>query len=197
MKDTIPVIDLIREDQLKDSFLAGDDEAFGKLYRLFAQDLYALGLSLQADSVLIEDAIHDIFEDIYRHRNRLKKVDKIKYYFFTAFRNRLFYLMKSEKSQKEKAENYSKSELYELGILDNHSISEEEPRNNGIIKKLMEGFSCKQREVIHYRFIEGLSINEISILMEINCQSVKNLIYRTVKKIEIFKESMAFLNDKY
>lgn len=64
MKDTIPTIDSIRVDQLKDSFLAGDDEAFGKLYRLFAQDLYALGLSLQVDSVLIEDAIHDVFEEI-------------------------------------------------------------------------------------------------------------------------------------
>lgn len=197
MKDTIPTIDSIRVDQLKDSFLAGDDEAFGKLYRLFAQDLYALGLSLQVDSVLIEDAIHDVFEDIYRHRNRLRKVDKIKYYFFAAFRNRLFYLMKSEKSQKEKAENYSRSELYELGILEDLPISEEEPKSNEIIKKVMEGLSCKQREVIHYRFIEGLSINEISALMEINSQSVKNHIYRTVKKIEIFKESMNFLNDKY
>lgn len=197
MKDTIPTIDSIRVDQLKDSFLAGDDEAFGKLYRLFAQDLYALGLSLQVDSVLIEDAIHDVFEDIYRHRNRLRKVDKIKYYFFAAFRNRLFYLMKSEKSQKEKAENYSRSELYELGILEDLPILEEGTKSNEIIKKLMEEFSCKQREVIHYRFIEGLSINEISVLMEINCQSVKNLIYRTVKKIEIFKESMTLLNDRY
>lgn len=127
----------------------------------------------------------------------MRKVDKIKYYFFAAFRNRLFYLMKSEKSQKEKAENYSRSELYELGILEDLPISEEEPKSNEIIKKVMEGLSCKQREVIHYRFIEGLSINEISALMEINSQSVKNHIYRTVKKIEIFKESMNFLNDKY
>lgn len=197
MKDAIPAIDLLMEDQLKDRFLAGDDEAFGRLYRLFARDLYALGLSLQVDSVLIEDAIHDVFEDIYRHKNRLKKVDKVKYYFFTAFRNRLFFLIKNEKSQKVKAENYSKSELYELGILENIPISEEKPKNDEIIRKLMEGFSNKQREVIHYRFIEGLSISEISVLMEINCQSVKNLIYRTVKKIEIFKESMAFSNDKY
>lgn len=197
MKDAIPTIDSIREEQLKDRFLAGDDEALGNLYRLFAKDLYSLGLSLQVDAVLIEDAIHDIFEDIYLNRNRLKKVDKVKCYFFTAFRNRLFYLIKREKSQKVKAENYSKSALYETGITENLSISEEGPKDNEIIRKLVRGFSSKQREVIHYRFIEGLSIKEISALMEINSQSVKNLIYRTVKKIEIFKDSMTFFNDKY
>lgn len=191
------MIDSIREDQLKERFLSGDDDAFGRLYRLFAKDLYALGLSLQIDSALIEDAIHDIFEDIYRNKSRLKNVDKIKHYFFSAFRNRLFYLIKRERSQKEKAENYSKSELYELGIAENLPISEEEPKSNEMIKKVMHELSSKEKEVIHYRFIEGLSIREIATLMEINSQSVKNLIYRTVKKIEIFKQSIAFLNDTY
>lgn len=197
MKDAVPMIDSIREDQLKERFLSGDDDAFGRLYRLFAKDLYALGLSLQIDSALIEDAIHDIFEDIYRNKSRLKNVDKIKHYFFSAFRNRLFYLIKRERSQKEKAENYSKFELYESRIAENLPISEEEPKSNEMIKKVMHELSSKEKEVIHYRFIEGLSIREIATLMEINSQSVKNLIYRTVKKIEIFKQSIAFLNDKY
>lgn len=197
MKDVIRSIDLIEEDQLKNRFLSGDNEAFGEIYRLFAKDLYTLGLSLQVDSVLIEDAIHDVFEDIYRHRKRLRKVDKIKYYLFTAFRHRLFYLIKNEKSQKEKAENYSKSELYELGFIESSPIFEEGQKRSDIFKKLLEGFSSKQKEVIHYRFVQGMSIHEISILMEINRQSVKNLIYRTVKKIEVLKESISFLNDKY
>lgn len=192
MRNAIPGIDLIKENQLKNRFLLGDDEALGEIYRLFAKDLYALGLSLQVDSVLIEDAIHDIFEDIYRHRKRLQKVDKVKHYFFTAFRNRLFFLIKNEKSQKEKAEDYLKSESYELGIFENPPIFEEGQKPNDIIKSLLKGFSTKQKEVIHYRFVQGLSIHEISILMEINHQSVKNLIYRTMKKFEAVKDSISF-----
>ena len=197
MKNAIPSIDLLKENQLKNRFLLGDDEALGEIYRLFAKDLYALGLSLQVDSVLIEDAIHDIFEDIYKHKKRLQKVDKVKNYFFTAFRNRLFFLIKNEKSQKEKAEYYSKNELYELGIFENPPTLEEGQRPDDIIKNLLKGFSTKQREVIHYRFVQGLSIQEISILMEINHQSVKNLIYRTMKKLETVRDSISFANNRY
>lgn len=189
MKGNIPSIDSIREDQLKSRFLAGDDEAFGKLYKLFSKGLYALGLSLQVNPALIEDAIHDVFEDIYRHKHRLNKVDKIKYYFFTAFRNRLFYLLKEEKNQKEKEENYTEFKLNELGALENVSINDEGLRKKEVMKKLLKELTTKQKEVIHYRFIEGMTIEEISIVMGINNQSVKNLIYRTMKKIEILKES--------
>lgn len=192
MMNTSSNINLIKENQLKDRFLAGNDEALGDLYRLYSKDLYALGLSLQVDTGLIEDAIHDIFEDIYRHKHRLKKVNNIKFYFFTAFRNRLFFLIKKEKNQKKKAEDYSKNELYQLGTPENLYPTEEYLKRDKIIKKVMTRLSCKQKEVIHYRFIEGMSINEISLLMEINDQSVKNLIYRTIKKIEAFKETQVF-----
>lgn len=72
---------------LRDDFVAGDDSAYSTLYELYAKDLYAFGLSLHAKTESIEDAIHDIFVEIYIHRQNLEKVDNLKYYFLAAFRN--------------------------------------------------------------------------------------------------------------
>ena len=78
--------------RLRDEFVRGDDNAYSDIYNLYAKDLYAFGLSLRAKTDLIEDAIHDIFVEIYTHRQNLEKVDNLKYYFLAAFRNRLFFL---------------------------------------------------------------------------------------------------------
>ena len=80
--------------RLRDNFVGGDDSAYSTLYELYAKDLYAFGLSLRVKTELVEDAIHDIFVEIYTHRQNLEKVDNLKYYFLAAFRNRLFFLLK-------------------------------------------------------------------------------------------------------
>src|SRR5659263_417912 len=78
--------------RLRDEFVGGDDNAYSTLYELYAKDLYAFGLSLRVKTELIEDAIHDIFVEIYTHRHNLEKVDNVKYYFLAAFRLSLIHI---------------------------------------------------------------------------------------------------------
>ena len=44
----------------------------------------------------------------------------------------------------------------------------------------------RQQEIIHYRYVEELSLEEIAQLLNINYQSVANLLQRALKKMRNF-----------
>lgn len=165
---------------LLNEFLAGNETAYGQIYRLYSRDLYAFGLFLRAKPALIEDAIHDIFTEIYEKKDKLVNVRNLKLYLMGAFRNKLNTLSKQTSSYTAIADN-------ELNVVDNDIdplVEKENTREQAfLVEQLLSGLHPRQREVIYYRFMDGLSPDEIAAVMGINYQSVKNLIHRAVKKL--------------
>ena len=51
------------------------------------------------------------------------------------------------------------------------------------IEKLLSLLTSRQREIIYYRFTQGMSMEEICGLMDLNYQSAQNLIQRSLKKV--------------
>jgi len=49
---------------------------------------------------------------------------------------------------------------------------------------LLSELTQNQREALYHRFVEKMSLEEIATLMNINYQSAKNLIYRSIKKLK-------------
>jgi DNA-directed RNA polymerase specialized sigma24 family protein len=47
----------------------------------------------------------------------------------------------------------------------------------------LESLTPRQKEVIYYRYVEGLDMNDICRMMKMNYQSVQNLIQRSIKKV--------------
>jgi len=183
MKFKNAIIETVSNHHLRDEFVAGDDNAYSVIYKLYAKDLYAFGLSLRVKTELIEDAIHDIFVDIYTHRQNLEKVDNIKYYFIAAFRNRLFFLLKKDLQNKEITEKDT-LRLVEKDFQELWIENEEDTEKQIQVKRLLSELNQNQREAIYYRYVEELSLEEISTLMNINYQSAKNLIYRAMMKLK-------------
>ncbi|MGB4414846.1 MAG: RNA polymerase sigma factor [Paludibacter sp.] len=168
---------------LRDKFVSGDNDAYSTFYELYAKDLYAFGISLHVKSQVIEDAIHDVFVEIYAHRKNLANVDNVKFYFLTAFRNRLFFLIKKSSHDFELTESNTiglKEKDYQEILIENENSSE----NELLLKQLLSELNQNQREAIYHRYVEGLSYEEISTLMNINYQSAKNLIHRAIKKLK-------------
>jgi RNA polymerase sigma factor (sigma-70 family) len=169
--------------RLRDEFVAGDDAAYTTIYELYARDLYAFGLSLRVKTELIEDAIHDIFVEIYSHRKNLEAVDNLKYYFLAAFRNRLFFLLKKDSHTREITEKDTVS-LHDRDVETMWIEQEEDTQKQVLVKRLLSELNENQREAIYHRFVEGLSCEEVATLMNMNYQSAKNLIHRSIKKLK-------------
>lgn len=62
------------------------------------------------------------------------------------------------------------------------------------IREMLKTLNPHQKEIIYYRFEEGLSYEEIAILMDMKAQSAQNIVQRSLKKLrETFSPEDFFL----
>lgn len=165
------------------NFLSGDDNAYSCIYEQYVQVLFKYGLHFTSDRDLIKDCIQDVFEKIHKNRNKLNQTDNIKLYLFVILKNTLLNILKrEERIQSIDSIDNGADDLEDT--IENKLIKEEE---NSIteqkIKLVYSLLTPRQKEVIYYRFVECLSISEISIIMGMNYQSISNLIQRSIKKV--------------
>lgn len=165
-----------------ENFLCGDDEAYTYIYRQYSQALYAYGMHFTADKGLVEDCVQDVFVKIYQNRKRLQSTDNIKLYLFISLKNKLFNVFRKDIK-------YSQIDTLEPVFAAEYTIEDEIIQNekeqflNEKMIRMLEVLSPRQKEIIYYRFVEGLSYEEICQIMDMNYQSTQNLIQRSLKKL--------------
>lgn len=167
---------------LWDSFLDGDPEAYTLIYNLHVKAMFGYGVSLSFDKQEIEDAIQDVFVKIFSNRKNLKRVDNIRLYLFIALKNTLL--------------NYTRKEIYvekfplcedeDANILDILVKEELQRRNEVLLENIFQMLTPNQRQILFYRYYKDLSYSDISVIMNINAQSAKNMVQTALKKIRIY-----------
>lgn len=165
-----------------DQFLAGDDEAYSILYTEYVNQLFLYGMHFTSNRELVKDCVQDLFIKIYANRTKLNSVDNVKVYLYTAMKNTLFNLFKKEVPYYhiDSIEPVFHVEYsIESKLIETEYLYEQKKR----IAQMMEMVTPRQREILYYRYVEELSYEEICKLMQMNYQSVRNLIHRTILKI--------------
>jgi RNA polymerase sigma factor (sigma-70 family) len=160
---------------------AGETQAFHELYMQFADILFSFGLIYSKDQEFVKDCIHDLFFDLYKYRKNLSDNDHIRNYLFKSLKRKI----QSPQSGKLKLVftntfqegNEQKASLAEAEGLEN----QEENIEN--IRIAMDKLSDRQQEVLNLRFQVGLTYPEIAKILEISVESVRTLVYRSVKAI--------------
>lgn len=164
-------------------FLAGDNKAFSEVYQKYVQSLFLYGLQFTSDRELVKDSIHDLFVKLYNGRDKISDIKNLKVYLFVLLKNILI---------DEFRKNAKITSTDNLQSLDNDSAASAEDefldREEAFlaqqkVKDLLSVLTLRQRKAIFYRFIEGMDIKEICELMDMNYQSVVNLIQRALTKI--------------
>lgn len=174
-------------------FVEGDDKAYAELYNLYIDDLFAYGMHFTPDRESVKDCIQEVFISLYNNRSKKKKVGNIKCYLFTSLKNELFDLFKKsiEYYQIETIEpvftvGYSVEDLFVKTEIDQY--------NTAKVKEVLQSLTPRQNEVLYYRYVEEMSYDEIGELMQMNYQSVRNLIHRSILKArEIVPRYVFFL----
>lgn len=180
------------------NFINGNDDCFEVLYKKYADVLFRYGIQFTSNGDIVKDAIHDVFVKLYNDRQHLKAEANIKFYLFTCLKNRLYNLLKRDLF-------FDKIDLEEAEFLDpdaeelvTNALSQKEMQRT--VRFVLDLLTDRQREIIYYRYIEELSIEEIAALIEMNYQSVQNSIQRSLKKIRdsllliiVFLEAVANL----
>jgi RNA polymerase sigma factor (sigma-70 family) len=164
-------------------FKNGDVNALESVYRNHVRSLINYGSKITDDLDLIKDSIQDLFIELWKSRQNLADTDQPKFYLFRALRNKLTKAI-SQKSFVSEAEMQLASdnlltEYIELEIVD----KEQQMQTSVTLKQLLEKLPKRQHEVIYLRFYHNFSYEIIASMMNMNYQSVLNLMQRALKSI--------------
>ncbi|WP_372772692.1 RNA polymerase sigma factor [Mangrovibacterium sp.] len=168
------------------AFLNGDEDAFAKIYHLYSEPLFNFGRKFKVDEQLLDDAVQEVFIDLFLKRQKLAvKIKSIKAYLFVALKHNL--LKKLNRSRK----------IYSLGIENFRDLdfnidydaqqtiinSEIEIETNQRLAEAIEKLSKKQKEIIYLKFEEELDYPEIAKILQISVESARKQIYRAIKAL--------------
>jgi RNA polymerase sigma-70 factor (ECF subfamily) len=175
------------EEVLWDALKQGDKAAFGQLYEMHYRPLYSYGYKLFPDTAQVEDAIQDLFIQLWRTRQNLSEVQHVKFYLFRALRRDMARL--SEKRNRF------------LDIDADHSLfdeptyffeqEEQEKRLTLKLMRMLRELPERQMEVITLRFFENFKNEEIAAIMGISEKSVRNTLHKALTHLRENTQDLA------
>ena len=169
-------------DTLLASFQAGNMAAFSQLYNLHINVLFNYGLKLTIDKELLKDCIHDIFVKLYTKKDELGTIDNLRSYLFISLKNKLCDELRRRMYMSDTAvEEVSISTPTDV----EDDYMEEEQRKNefALVRRLLDQLSPRQREALTLYYIEEKKYEDICEIMNMNYQSVRNLMHRGLTKL--------------
>lgn len=174
---------MLNDTQIWLALKKGDATALKDLYLLYYQVLFNYGRKMSKDIALIEDAIQETFISIWRYRETSSVPATVKQYLLKSFRHELIKILKLQLA----TENPEDLVDFRFEISFDHKIIEGENSEqlSAIINHALLKLTNRQREIIYYRFYEGLSFQEIADLMNMQTRATYKL---TARALETLKE---------
>ncbi len=172
--------DILLWKQLKD----GNKSALERIYSTYISSLLRYGRKFSRNDQVIEDCIQDLFIELWKNRAGLGMTDSIQRYLLVALRRKVIrQLDKSKKwvSDTEPTELDFEAEIAVDQKLIEMEISSERAQQ---VKAAMGNLSKRQKEVIYLKYVSGLDYEDIGEIMDLNYQSVRNLVSNALKKLK-------------
>lgn len=162
-------------------FREGDSQAFGLIYRMHITELLSYGYRITSNRQVIKDSIHDLFLHIWLHREKLSETDSVKYYLFRSLRNRIIQNVQTPAEPSPFDPDFRIDELLAETSREQELI-EQETRSGQLsrLKQAIDRLPKRQQEAIQLRYFHSFSLEEISSVMRMNNQSVRNLLHRAI-----------------
>ena len=169
-------------DTLLASFQAGNMAAFSQLYNLHINVLFNYGLKLTIDRELLKDCIHDIFVKLYTKKDELGTIDNLRSYLFISLKNKLCDELRKRMYMSDTAVE-EVSAATPTDVEDDYMEEEQRKNEFSLVRRLLDQLSPRQREALTLYYIEEKKYEDICEIMNMNYQSVRNLMHRGLTKL--------------
>ena len=162
----------------------GDAAALESLMRLCLKEMFHYGTKFSADDEFIKDCIQDVFLEIWQRHTTLGTAPSVKAYLFASLRRRMHKLYR----QRERLFSTDSADVnagFDVVFSpENHWIEQETVVENARnISVLLNKLSKREKEIVYLKFYQNLSRTEIAEVMNLNQQSVSNLLQTTLQKM--------------
>lgn len=163
---------------------AGDKMAFCRLAELQYRSLFRYATNFTSDTDFIKDTIQDVFINIWEKRQTIT-IQFVAVYFFKSLRNQLFQEFRRSKPSLSSLEADELGELSDWQTIEVNITQEESESESQLkLRQAVELLPKRQQEVVFLKFYKNLDNEQIADLMEINRQSVANLLYRALTTLK-------------
>ena len=159
----------------------GNQVAFEAIYQRYAATLSFFGFKLTTHEEIINDAIQDIFINLWQKRSQLPLVKNIKAYLLKSLRNRILRILESRNLT---GNGEQPSEAIQDSFENRIILKELEQETLSQLHACIRSLPARQQEVINLRYFQNLKTEEIAEILEINYQSVSNLLYKGIKALK-------------
>lgn len=165
------------------AFKSGDWDAYTSLYHAYFRLLNNYGYKFTRDVNLIEDAIHDLFVNLWANRENLGNPVSVKNYLYKSVRNLLFRKIRNQLRFSDLTES-DEHVPFEVSFDHQMILNEDQLRIQDTLKSVLSQLPPRQREIIYLRFYDGLSYEEIADIMGINVSSTYKLLYKALENLQ-------------
>jgi len=162
-------------------FIEGNREALGNIFRLYFEDMVAYGMKIIPSEDTVKDHIQELFVRLWEKWFQLAPVRNVKVYLLICIKNDLLQTSRHTASTKNNLPD--EADQFSISVED-FLIEEEE--NTALARQVassLEKLTARQREVVYLRFYHNLDFLQLAEMMEMNVQSVRNLLFRALEKI--------------
>ncbi len=160
-----------------------DQQAFKELYLVYFDRLYKFAFSILHSSEFAEEAVNDVFLNIWQKRSSLKNIESLKNYLFISTKNTSFnYLSKFRKERNTTLDDvlvrFEIDELTPETAFFTAEIRKE-------IEQAINQLPPKTKLVFQMAKVEGLKYKEIAQILDISVNTIDNHIATAIKKLSV------------
>ncbi|MBF4491083.1 sigma-70 family RNA polymerase sigma factor [Flavobacterium sp. JLP] len=179
MKTQILPINTLDDCTLWNNVKEGDEKSFSVLFERHYADLVSYGNSLSPYAEKVQDCIQDVFTDIWVYRNSLQASVIVKAYLLSSVRKRIARLYERDHIFRKTTSTDSIAFLLEFSV-EHELIADDEIAKEKVIhlNKLLNELPSRQKEALYLRYHQGLTVEQIAEMLDVNYQSASNLLHR-------------------
>ncbi|MGH2644194.1 MAG: RNA polymerase sigma factor [Chitinophagaceae bacterium] len=162
----------------------GNERALYQLYMTRYDSLVRYGLYVSGDKTKATDAINEVFTEIWIKRDRLPDVKEVGSYLFIIFKRKLSRLVHHKHTVLLLPEEEVLPELQQDGSYEDMLIalqSEEEQKLR--VRHALLKLTSRQKELIHLRYFEEMSIDEIADKLNLSLRTIYNTLHSAISTL--------------
>ncbi|GGH28732.1 sigma-70 family RNA polymerase sigma factor [Sphingobacterium alkalisoli] len=173
------------ESQWWEMFRMGDEASFKSIFERYQSLLFNYGYKFTQDENLIDDCVQELFVKLWYNRENLGDTASVKNYLFKSFR-RILSRKLERASRFLSLQTISSEKLpFDIELPSDVDLMRKErlAEIRQQLSQALDKMSPRQREIIHLRYFEEMTYEEIADVMGLSIKDTYKLFYRAMDSL--------------
>lgn len=167
---------------LWERFRMGDKDAFFDLYKTLYYPLVNFGIRVCGEADLASEATDQVFTTIWEKHETLNRVDNVEAYLRTFLKRKLLRLLDRRRKINDALFNAgADGEWMEMSYEEFIVKVQSDELVKHQLKAALQKLTFRQKQLIHLKFFEGLSYEQIAAQTKQSIKTAYNTIYDALK----------------